>query len=313
MKTACESIEKDESFSIEAEGAKTCLKLARQMRTYAELNGPEMSEFAEWLIEQFKTILHEATAVASLDQCILWSRFHQLRCSDQFNQKWKSFLLSSKLEHSNIFCQSVTSRIFDHILKDSFPIYSELPFDSDNNNVQQQAQLTYEEENAIRYVGGYIIRNLKKKKRKDDNIGIALNDLVDNECSEEPEESEEWIGSIDRGGLIYINNNTFQLLCSIEYCLRGEMNIGNVHNLDDNFKQRMKSAIDSDEDVQFNWTLVSVEMDDEVADKILDLIVDMWITIRGFSFASSVMEMYKIEKKQGTQKSRRLRHNVTQN
>ena len=47
-------------------------------------------------------------------------------------------------------------------------------------------------------------------------------------------------------------------------------------------------------DVQFYWFLLSSDIDQEKANKeLLLMIVDLWITIRGFSFAKSVLEQYK--------------------
>ena len=43
-------------------------------------------------------------------------------------------------------------------------------------------------------------------------------------------------------------------------------------------------------DVQFYWFLLSSDIDQE---KLLLMIVDLWITIRGFSFAKSILEQYK--------------------
>lgn len=43
---------------------------------------------------------------------------------------------------------------------------------------------------------------------------------------------------------------------------------------------------------------------------ILDMLTDLWITIRGFSFASSFLEMYKQEKKKGLQRSKALRKEI---
>ena len=305
LKAACKGIEDDECFSVEAEGMKICLSSARKLREYIEKNSSEekVIEFTEWLLAQLQTIVRKATK-ASLDQVVLWSHFHHFRCSDGFKEKWKTFLSYSALTDSSIFYQTLTTRILDYIILDSFPIPTKTPFpDSSVNN------LTYEEENAIRYVGGYIIKTLKKQNC--DTIDVALNDLVDEDGSGEADESREWVGSVDRGGLIYISDPAFAL-CSIEYALRRELNVQAAHTMDDNYRKKMKESIESDEDVQFNWTMVSVEMDDEVSEKFLDLIIDEWITIRGFSFASSVMEMYKMETKQGTQKAKRLRHDVTQ-
>lgn len=46
---------------------------------------------------------------------------------------------------------------------------------------------------------------------------------------------------------------------------------------------------------------------DEAADTSLAMIVEMWITIRGFSFARSIVEIYKQETKKGTKKAKSLR------
>ena len=53
-------------------------------------------------------------------------------------------------------------------------------------------------------------------------------------------------------------------------------------------------AISNDCDVQFYWTLISQDIDEECdAIELLLDIADMWITIRGFSLASSWPEAYK--------------------
>ena len=48
----------------------------------------------------------------------------------------------------------------------------------------------------------------------------------------------------------------------------------------------MYSVIAND-DVLFHWCLLSFETDDEDATQLLRMLVDLWITIRGFSFLSS--------------------------
>ena len=68
----------------------------------------------------------------------------------------------------------------------------------------------------------------------------------------------------------------------------------------------------TDDDVQFYWCLLSGNMDQESADKLLEMLINKWITIRGFSFAKSIMEMYKNETKKGTQKAKALRRKVAE-
>ena len=50
---------------------------------------------------------------------------------------------------------------------------------------------------------------------------------------------------------------------------------------------------------------------EDVADKILNMIVDLWITIRGFSLASAWVEQFKAHSKKTLQKSKGLRKQLT--
>lgn len=284
--------------------------LAKQLRLHIEVNESEkyLQEFVKWILAQLESILDKATSLSSLDQCILWSLFHQLRSSTDFQCRWKSFMLSINLSYELIFCQTITTRILDFVLKDKLPI-SETLSTADGIDV---VCLTYEEENAVRYVGGYVVHKLAHLMQSNEEVSVALRDLIDESLDQEAEKSEEWVGTIDRGGLTYITNATFQCLCAIEYALRRYMNIKHAHKFDEQMKDKLMKNIGDDEDVQFHWTIVSVEMDDAVSDTLLSLIINKWITIRGFSFANTILEMYKFQRKQGTQKSKRLRHNIPQ-
>ena len=64
--------------------------------------------------------------------------------------------------------------------------------------------------------------------------------------------------------------------------------------------------ITEDSDVQFNWCMASAEMSDELAHFLLTKIVNKWITIRGFSFTNSILDIYKKENHKTTQKSKPL-------
>ena len=45
--------------------------------------------------------------------------------------------------------------------------------------------------------------------------------------------------------------------------------------------------------------MLTADIDKEHAQTVLDMLTDLWITIRDFAFASSFLEMYKQEKKKG--------------
>ena len=45
----------------------------------------------------------------------------------------------------------------------------------------------------------------------------------------------------------------------------------------------------------------------QIEEKLLRLVVDMWVTIRGFSYSSAWIEKYKQEHKKTTEKSKGIR------
>ena len=90
-----------------------------------------------------------------------------------------------------LFYQLITTRVFETWIKEH---YKE---DQEPVTVSFK-KMTYKKENAVRYIGGYIIRSLTGKLNE--ICSAALSELKGDE-SETPLESEEWTGSIDRGGL----------------------------------------------------------------------------------------------------------------
>ena len=60
-------------------------------------------------------------------------------------------------------------------------------------------------------------------------------------------------------------------------------------------------------DANVKWSVLTAEVEKPEADAVKDMIVDMWIALRGFSFAKSCMEKYKQATKKSTKKSKSLR------
>ena len=72
----------------------------------------------------------------------------------------------------------------------------------------------------------------------------------------------------------------------------------------------MIKAILASEDLQFYWLIVTAEFEvdkEEVKSTLLTMIVELYLTMRGFSFASNWIEQYKNSTKKSTQKSKSLR------
>ena len=63
----------------------------------------------------------------------------------------------------------------------------------------QPYELSYEEQNAVRYVAGYVIKNVRQRltSPKDDELLLALKDLCNTDDDTELAESEEWLCTVD--------------------------------------------------------------------------------------------------------------------
>ena len=72
-------------------------------------------------------------------------------------------------------------------------------------------------------------------------------------------------------------------------------------------KPELQRKISSNDDVLFFWSLLSANWEEEESHALLEQIIDHYITVRGFSFASGWMEKYTQAQKKGTQKSKGIR------
>ena len=82
--------------------------------------------------------------------------------------------------------------------------------------------------------------------------------------------------------------------------------------MNDKFRDAVTQDTIKDDDVLFYWCISSASMSQDCADKLPKNVVKKWITIRGFSFAKTMLELYKKETKKGTQKSKALRRKLAE-
>ena len=118
------------------------------------------------------------------------------------------------------------------------------------------------------------------------------------------DESSDWTRAVDRGGLIHIDDMVYSAFISIELVVRQHLT---SKMAEEEGLHKIVGIIVSDEDVLFCWALVSASWEEDIAQVLLRLIAEHWITLRGFSFAKSVMERYKKRAKRTVQKSKGIR------
>ena len=151
-----------------------------------------------------------------------------------------------------------------------------------------------------------MVKELKEDLKGD--LKAALEDLVERDENREPEENEEWIGAVDRGGLVWITSNLYQTICSMEYVIRTHLHNDTIPIIN---SEVIVEAIMNDADVQFFWDLASTQMDEDTSETLLEKVANAWLTIRKHSFAKSILERYKRETKQSVQKKKPLRSTLS--
>lgn len=240
----------------------------------------------------------------------IWFSFHRLRCGEVLNKLWTDICKEinsptlSPLAH-----QMVTQTVYSDIIAEHF---SKIVVDS---TVDVPA-LTTDEENVVRYIAGYIpFKMLKKYEEKsskdsfDVEVVECLHSLaVNGEESSLMEYTREWCLKVDRGGLFEVNDTAYVLFRTLELNVRKHLIISfsKGSTLEEkNKRDVITNAVAADEDVQFYWTLLSVDITaEQKAIDILRGMIEMWITIRGFSIAKAWLEKFLPEKK-GKQKALR--------
>ena len=100
-----------------------------------------------------------------------------------------------------------------------------------------------------------------------------------------------------------MNNITFELFQAMEIKFHEHLKLP----LPENFRSTVASAIVNNEDVLFFWDIISTEWEEEVSRILINKTIEKWVTIRGFSSASSWLEKYKKATKTSTQKSKGIR------
>ena len=253
------------------------------MTTDLKTPSDSSKEFCCWITSNLKSIIHAAILpnCTSINKETLWPKLYQFQLSTSFTEKWCSYLKSLQVSTDPVFYQHYTGIIFDNLIKDSIPSIEE-------KDVCLSA-LTFEEENAIRYVGGYVLKCLKQGE-KDEELLHGINHLTDtNKETKSDSGSDVWIKEINRGGLTNITEEAHQVFLSIEFSIRKYLKLENLYKFNETSRKTIENMVFVDSDVQFSWCLtgISIEVGEEKADTMLEMCIKKWVTICEFSFAKT--------------------------
>ena len=91
-----------------------------------------------------------------------------------------------------------------------------------------------------------------------------------------------------KGEIKLVNNKIYHFFHAVEMRVRRHFSKASAPTLSAGSKAELVESIATDDDVNFFWSILSEE--EQI---LLRMLIDLWVTIRGFSFSKSMMEMYK--------------------
>ena len=286
MRRAIEHVVSDQSFHIPVEPAATALGIAKSVLEWVSKE-ENQSIFAEFE-RNVMTELHPCLGDCPKDmrsfrtkRIELCRSYHLLRVSERFTTSWRDFLMKVGCAAVPSFYQEVTDLLFEDMLKSTYP----LPTD-DTHSVAED--INYEDANVVRYVAGYVYRKVSAKIAKTPKtpnqlqLEKCLKELLQEEGESAATASANWLEAVDRGGLVHVSEGTYMLFCAMEEVVREYLHANKVHHMTEGFKSTVVKAIMENEEVLFHWCMLTAEAEDKDAEVVFGMLVDMWITVRGF-------------------------------
>ena len=142
-----------------------------------------------------------------------------------------------------------------------------------------------------------------------DEALATLDDLSREDTSGSTDEtflsySRRWIDLVNRGGLYVVSDEVYTAFQAMELALQEYLQRGTVGKYN---KDAAIEYITNDGDVQFHWCCLMSTVTEECAQELLKVLVQLLVTIRGFSLAAAYMEEYKMSKQQTTKGKKGLR------
>ncbi|XP_019862720.1 PREDICTED: uncharacterized protein LOC109591422 [Amphimedon queenslandica] len=294
----------DNGFNVSSTEASKAKENALQLKEWMEKN-PEYLLFDQYLSQLFALWI-SVPPTTSLIREQIWNRFMSFISSNQYTLFWKNLHLKAGTTHSPILSFHLTYSYFTFTLKLKYPTTIS---SIEMSRSPETSHLQYDEENAIWYIGGYIIRQIKKRSQythlhdmidsfleaesdDDDDVGGDIKDSQDH--------AQQWLNLINRGGLLKCSNDFYQLLRCVEFEMKAILpptssNIGELGVL--------SKTIAEKETVLEMWKILQ-NYDTENTDKLKEEIISIYIKIRIKAYLMKSMEaLKKAKEKKNIQKS----------
>lgn len=191
---------RDDGFKVPSPRAAEATKAAAKLLAWCgnDTNQKDFETFSKWLVVTLRSCFEVAPKTWRVRVERMWEKYHELRVSDSFRSKWDDlFQKSLGTQAMPTLFQYVTRLVFKELLAKKYAVCKP-------NTEVEPSSLSWEEENALRYVGGYVCRKVWEKLVKSSlSCKEDMLSFIVNMCGDEGDDggTETWTNDIDRGGL----------------------------------------------------------------------------------------------------------------
>ena len=185
-------------------------------------------------------------------------------------------------------------------------------------NSNQFSWLQLQPVHVVRYAAEYVCRKVYKEisgstQPNKEELLQAIMNLVDMNRGQAASlaPTTEWIKAVDRDGLWHVTEGTFMLFQAMEEEVWEHFQMAKVSAMSEGCRATVVKSVTENEDVAFYWCMLTTEITSNDADVLIHMLVELRVTIRGFSFTSGWVELYKEFNKKNLQHSKSLRKEIT--
>ena len=155
---AVESVLHEPRFCVPSQNSAIVLNLASSLCIWMKSveNDHKLNSFTSKMVTGMrKCFQHSKDNKLKKDK--MWGLYHSMRTSSSFETEWMEFLnLSIGMGPSPFFCQHVTDFMFEELIEADYSVKKKQTIEDSTIET-----LTVLQQNALRYVAGYVCRKLQ--------------------------------------------------------------------------------------------------------------------------------------------------------
>ena len=178
FRAAVSQVITDTGFQLPTEPSRNALTCAEKLLEWLDNNKTQAEVMASSLVALLEGCFHKSRS-PSVARDRMWGNYYKLRSSEGYKAFWSKALSEVDAIVCPIFYQFVADKMMDRLIVSHFPVH-------DKNEVMHVEELDFEEQSALRYAAGSVIRSLMKKTKRSahplkDGILLCLAEMVE-EC-----------------------------------------------------------------------------------------------------------------------------------